>query len=241
MNGRRILANCLIVVVSTLLSFSVAALDRDLLVCSVCHGADLQGNKNTEAPNIAVLPSWYIRQQLHSYQREWRGAKVKDKSGQEMRTIALSLTDEHIQNIVEKIAHLNDAMNKKTLYEKTIHKEISHKETSHKEAIDEEVKSLATNIKSFNEMPTDLLSQGKKLYQQCSACHGSDGLGREVVKAPPLVHQPMWYLKKQLNNYQAGIRGYHEQDSSGQQMTSIAQGIRSQDDIDAVVTFIKTL
>ncbi len=56
----------------------------------------------------------------------------------------------------------------------------------------------------------------------CTTCHGSDGRGNEGVQAPRLAGMEPWYLKRQLENYRAGIRGAHPDDIEGLAMQPMA-------------------
>ena len=57
------------------------------------------------------------------------------------------------------------------------------------------------------------LSAGKQLFQMCAACHGAAGEGNQSMNAPASAGQSKWYIKQQLNNFRAGIRGSHPQDT----------------------------
>ncbi len=50
---------------------------------------------------------------------------------------------------------------------------------------------------------------GAASYAICDACHGQKGEGIFALNAPKLSGQDTYYLKRQLNNYKAGIRGTH--------------------------------
>ncbi|MEC9086505.1 MAG: c-type cytochrome, partial [Pseudomonadota bacterium] len=41
----------------------------------------------------------------------------------------------------------------------------------------------------------------------CTTCHGTDGRGNEGTEAPRLAGMEDWYLRRQLENFRAGIRG----------------------------------
>ena len=41
----------------------------------------------------------------------------------------------------------------------------------------------------------------------CTTCHGTDGRGNEGIEAPRLAGMEDWYLRRQLENFRAGIRG----------------------------------
>ena len=56
----------------------------------------------------------------------------------------------------------------------------------------------------------------------CMTCHGADGMGSEGINAPRLAGMEEWYLKRQLENFRAGIRGTHEMDLQGREMRPMA-------------------
>ena len=64
-------------------------------------------------------------------------------------------------------------------------------------------------------------------YQRnlCSACHGADGLGNEVLGAPALVGLNDWYLVAQYEQFRAGNRGAHPDDRWGAQMVRLAPAV----------------
>ncbi len=77
--------------------------DDDLIVapdefvyCTVCHGVQLMGNVNINAPRLSDMEIWYVEQQLHSFKKGWRGTHDGDLVGMEMRPMASVLTDEQI-------------------------------------------------------------------------------------------------------------------------------------------------
>ncbi|MCY1378935.1 hypothetical protein D9M68_491960 [compost metagenome] len=56
--------------------------------------------------------------------------------------------------------------------------------------------------------------------------------------APRLAGQHHWYLQAQLLKYRVGQRGSHADDTLGQQMAAMAQGIGDEAAIDALVRHI---
>jgi cytochrome c oxidase subunit II len=66
-------------------------------------------------------------------------------------------------------------------------------------------------------------TNGQKLYANCAACHGADGLGIQATNAPRLTGMSDWYLVTQLKNFKQGIRGAHPKDLYGLQMVDMAQ------------------
>ena len=61
-------------------------------------------------------------------------------------------------------------------------------------------------------------TKGKEIYAICAACHGDDGKGIEVLSAPRVAGIPDWYLERQVRNFDAGVRGTHQDDVFGRQM-----------------------
>lgn len=56
----------------------------------------------------------------------------------------------------------------------------------------------------------------------CAVCHGTNGNGNSVVRAPRIGGMEPWYLERQLRAFRAGWRGTHENDATGQEMRAIA-------------------
>jgi cytochrome c oxidase subunit 2 len=84
--------------------------------------------------------------------------------------------------------------------------------------------------------------RGKEIFQICAACHGDDGKGIEVLSAPRVAGIPDWYLLRQINNFEKGIRGTHKDDIFGRQM-GVIQKLMLKDDqakLD-VIAYIDTL
>lgn len=81
---------------------------------------------------------------------------------------------------------------------------------------------------------------GQKLYQTCSACHGSAAEGNPELKAPSLAGQHSWYLTKQLNDLKSGIRGNHEKDVLAKPMRPFVSGL-TDNDINSLSTFLSGL
>ena len=83
---------------------------------------------------------------------------------------------------------------------------------------------------------------GKKAYQKsCIACHGEFGEGSQSLNAPRLSNQHDWYLIRQLENFQARIRGTHQNDIYGAQMRIMAQMLETDEQIKAVAAYIATM
>ena len=71
----------------------------------------------------------------------------------------------------------------------------------------------------------------------CTTCHGTDGRGNEGVQAPRLAGMEADYLRRQLENFRAGIRGTHPQDIEGIAMQPMAAKL-TDESIDDIVEWV---
>jgi cytochrome c oxidase subunit 2 len=79
---------------------------------------------------------------------------------------------------------------------------------------------------------------GARSYEVCTACHGANGEGDAALGAPRLTGLGDWYLTRQLQNFKAGVRGSHMSDVYGTQMRTMAQTLKTDQDVANVVTYI---
>jgi cytochrome c oxidase subunit II len=84
-------------------------------------------------------------------------------------------------------------------------------------------------------------SKGRAHYETCAYCHGSGGQGVWSTNAPRLSHMSDWYMKRQLQNFQQGVRGSHPQDFSGAQMAAMAKSLADEQAINDVLKHIDSL
>jgi cytochrome c oxidase subunit 2 len=84
-------------------------------------------------------------------------------------------------------------------------------------------------------------SKGRDHYETCAYCHGIGGQGVWSTNAPRLSHMSDWYMKRQLQNFQQGVRGSHPQDFSGAQMAAMAKTLSDDQAIDDVLKHIDSL
>ncbi|HKZ74122.1 MAG TPA: c-type cytochrome [Steroidobacteraceae bacterium] len=83
--------------------------------------------------------------------------------------------------------------------------------------------------------------RGARIYRTCGACHGAAGKGIQAANAPRLAGVHDWYLVRQLENFQQGIRGRHVDDPYGWQMVEMAKVPINEEAIRNVVAYINTL
>jgi cytochrome c oxidase subunit 2 len=83
--------------------------------------------------------------------------------------------------------------------------------------------------------------RGRGLYVTCANCHGTEGQGVWSTKAPRLARQSDWYLQRQLENFQSGVRGRHPQDFYGAQMAALSRSLHDERETADLVAYIGTL
>ena len=113
-------------------------------------------------------------------------------------------------------------------------------------ADDTAIRNVSAYIQTLPDSPANATvvgdtAHGKKIYQTCAACHGSDGQGRQALNAPRAAGMSDWYLVTQLKNFKQRIRGTHRKDSYGHQMTMFAATLEDDEAINDLVAYINTL
>jgi cytochrome c oxidase subunit 2 len=103
------------------------------------------------------------------------------------------------------------------------------------------VTALPVNTGTIKHTVAGDTDRGRTLYTTCSACHGVDGQGNQMLNAPRLAGQSDWYLVRQLEKYRSGARGYDPADTAGAQMRAATTVLPEDEDIRDVVAFINTL
>jgi cytochrome c oxidase subunit 2 len=75
-------------------------------LCASCHGEQGQGNPLFLAPAIGGMPSWYVEGQLTKFREGGRGLHFDDIPGMRMRPMALSLRNEHGDDLKDVVAYV---------------------------------------------------------------------------------------------------------------------------------------
>ena len=73
---------------------------RSFEYCTVCHGANGNGNPAIRAPRIAGIEPWYLKNQFSAFKAGWRGAHPDDAPGNEMRPVADALNPAEIEQAI---------------------------------------------------------------------------------------------------------------------------------------------
>lgn len=71
----------------------------------------------------------------------------------------------------------------------------------------------------------------------CTTCHGAQGGGNIGIEGPRIAGMEGWYLKRQLENFRAGIRGTHPDDYQGIEMQPMAAKL-TDESIDDIVDWV---
>lgn len=85
------------------------------------------------------------------------------------------------------------------------------------------------------------IDRGERYYASCQDCHGAQGEGNDYTRAPRLAGQVDSYLIRQLENFQDGIRGSHDEDQYGSQMKLFSQRVQGEEAINDLVAYINSL
>lgn len=88
---------------------------NDAQYCLVCHGSNAQGNEAISAPNLAILPDWYLSAQLQAFQSDWRGHQTTDAYSKEMLAVAKSMSPEDVKRAISFITGFQVNKAKETL------------------------------------------------------------------------------------------------------------------------------
>ena len=88
---------------------AAAPMSQDYAFCTVCHGAHGNGNPAINAPKIAGIEPWYLKQQLASFRAGVRGTKPTDEPGMEMQPVGVQLDDAAIDAVAAYVAKFEPA------------------------------------------------------------------------------------------------------------------------------------
>jgi cytochrome c oxidase subunit 2 len=114
--------------------------------------------------------------------------------------------------------------------------------------IEGDVSSVAQYVSSMKPQPAPTTLTGgnveagsAKYTTVCIACHGADASGMEAMGAPTLINQADWYMLRQLEKFQTGMRGTDTTDVQGQQMAAMSAMVPDHQSMLDVLAYIHTL
>jgi len=91
--------------------------------------------------------------------------------------------------------------------------------------------STATIAQQYDKLD---LSKQPLANEVCATCHGGAGQGNPVVGGPSLAGLEPWYLRTQLENFRAGIRGSQKDYIPGNEMQASVAKLSDQEINDLV-------
>jgi cytochrome c553 len=84
-------------------------------------------------------------------------------------------------------------------------------------------------------------ARGQELFTLCQQCHGAQGQGNALALAPSIAGLPEWYVAKQLQSFQSGVRGTHPEDVGGLRMYPMSRTLKTPEDLQAVAAYVASL
>lgn len=203
------------------LSTDLAAGAAAYAVCSSCHGANAEGNKAMHAPRLAGMDGEYMKRQLRHFKRGVRGAHEDDTWGRTMAPMAMMLADAAaINNVVSYIETLSGQPG----FDDSAEYGLS--------AVTERFESSASG---------DPVKAAALYASTCAECHGDAGEGVWTVNAPALTGLDDWYVVSQLQNFRNRVRGRHDDDLYGLQMSLVSNTMTDDQAIYDMAAYIATL
>jgi len=109
------------------------------------------------------------------------------------------------------------------------------------------IDNVIAYIKTLPDSPaTSTVKQGSVNGQRtyvttCAVCHGPAGQGVQATNAPRLAGMSDWYMVTQMKNFKQRIRGAHQKDLYGPQMSSMAAILADDQAVNDLVGYINTL
>lgn len=85
------------------------------------------------------------------------------------------------------------------------------------------------------------LENGATKFQVCQACHQPHGQGSQGIGAPRIAGQNPWYIRRQIGNFKAGVRGVDPRDTFGAVMRPMAPTLVTDQDVTDVIAYLGTL
>lgn len=200
--------------------------------CGFCHGTQGQGRQRLDAPPIAGLQAWYVERQLQNFDKGIRGYHPDDLPGAQMDVISpMFRNDATIRNVAAYVETLEPGAPPMMR---------GRGENAAPEPLERPF-HWESEYAFLNPPEPGRAAEGKKLYQTCVGCHGAEGLGNEALGAPNLTVLPGWYMERQIEYFQDGIRGTDERDTQGKLMAGLAKTLTTDQAIADVVAYIETL
>ena len=197
----------------------------DLMACGVCHRAD--GPGGPENSSLFGLPAAYIVQQTMDFKNGLRNGSAPRIANDLMIKLAKAATDDELKEAAAYFASIKPRANIVVVETDTVPRTqvrdlfLAPIEGSRdKEPIGQRIIEIPENVENFVSrdtrvrfiayVPPGSVQKGRQLAMsgdpsvQCTACHGADLRGNDVV--PTIAGRSPTYLFRQLYDFKSGAR-----------------------------------
>jgi cytochrome c553 len=196
----------------------------DVMACGVCHRAD--GPGGPENSSLFGLPSAYIVQQTIDFKNGVRNGSAPRIANDLMIKLAKAVTDEELKEAAAYFASIKPRANIVVVETDTVPRTqvrdlfLAPIEGSGTEPIGQRIIEIPENVENFVSrdtrvrfiayVPPGSVQKGRQLARsgdpsvQCTACHGSDLRGNDIV--PRIAGRSPTYLFRQLYDFKSGAR-----------------------------------
>ena len=197
----------------------------DLMACGVCHRAD--GPGGPENSSLFGLPAAYIMQQTIDFKNGLRNGSAPRIANDLMIKLAKAVSDEELKEAAAYFASIKPRANIVVVETDTVPKTQVRdlflapiEGSGDKEPIGQRIIEIPENVENFVSrdtrvrfiayVPPGSIQKGRQLAMsgdfsvQCTACHGADLRGNDVV--PTIAGRSPTYLFRQLYDFKSGAR-----------------------------------
>jgi cytochrome c553 len=206
---------------------SIVATGRkpDVMACGVCHRAD--GPGGPENSSLFGLPAAYIVQQTMDFKNGLRNGSAPRVANDLMIKLAKAITEEELKEAAAYFSSIKPRANIVVVETETVPKTQVRdlflaplEGSSDKEPMGQRIIEIPENVEHFvsrdtrvrfiAHVPPGSIQKGRQLAMsghpsvQCTACHGADLRGKDVV--PTIAGRSPTYLFRQLYDFKSGAR-----------------------------------
>ena len=206
---------------------TIVAIGRkpEVMACGVCHRAD--GPGGPENSSLFGLPAAYIVQQTLDFKNGLRNGSAPRIANDLMIKLAKAITEEELKEASAYFSSIKARPNIVVVETDTVPKTQVRdlflaplEGSSDKEPIGKRIIEIPENVENFvsrdtrvrfiAHVPPDSIQKGRQLATsgdpsvQCTACHGADLRGKDVV--PRIAGRSPTYLFRQLYDFKSGAR-----------------------------------
>ncbi len=101
---RNLFAMLLILPAATRTEDELPAPPGEFAYCTDCHGVQLMGDPDNQAPRLSGMESWYVENQMRAFRKGWRSGHGDADIAADMQPTTEPLTDEQIRDVAEYVA-----------------------------------------------------------------------------------------------------------------------------------------